>query len=125
MLVRLKQDVQGDGWLEHDAVYPVLGISVQCGAALGGWLKYRLLTRQEPDTPAFHDAMLFDIVDPKVSSRWMVTALADGQLEIEPEAWSDGDFWESFFDGDPEARDRFREEYVRLTAQTGTEANPA
>jgi 16S rRNA G966 N2-methylase RsmD len=117
MLVRLKQDVQEDGWLEHDAVYPVLGISVQGGAAIGGPLKYRLITRQEPDTPAFHDATLFDILDPKVSPRWVVTAFSDGKLGIEPEAWSDNGFWAAFFDGDPKAREQFQDEYARLAAE--------
>ena len=105
MRVRLRREAE-DGWLDHAAVYTVLGI-YSSSTSVG----FRLLGTTEPTTPAIHPASSFDVVDGTLSPRWVCSFAADGHsMSLEPKAWTCDGFWDRYFDEEPEAVRIFQDE---------------
>lgn len=88
-------------WLTPGKTYLVLAISI-----VPEGVRYRIIADQ-PDTPALFPADQFEVVDGVLGSAWVFSIRAAG-IEIGPGRWSAPDFWERYFDGDPQAIEAFR-----------------
>jgi len=73
------------------------------------------LVGEEP-TPALFQPEIFEIVSSLVPETWIVASGSPGHLEFAPAAWTAPGFWESYFDGDPEAVRCFHEERDKIVA---------
>jgi hypothetical protein len=56
----------------------------------------------------------FEIVSQKIPAPWVVTWNSKGTFEMTAEAWSQPEFWERFYDGDPDARQTFERERAKI-----------
>lgn len=62
-----------------------------------------------PGLPSLWSAEMFETIDARIPSNWVVTVEDGGLLSLGPASWR-GDFWERYFDDDPEARATFEAE---------------
>jgi hypothetical protein len=59
---------------------------------------------------------MFMTSDVSIPPNWIVTIGDGGELEMAPARWTRSGFWESFYDGDPEAGSAFAEELAIILA---------
>ena len=87
----------GGDWLTDGGTYVVLEV----GADPGG----RTWLRVEPDggTPGIFDARCFVLTDSAVPTTWQAELRNNGSLTFGPAGFLRPDFWEAFFDREPEA----------------------
>ncbi|QPB85433.1 hypothetical protein CWC22_020655 [Pseudoalteromonas rubra] len=100
--IKLLDESTGDpletsSWLSLESVYHVLSVNMEDGAAV----KFQLMS--DNGTPAFHNANQFEIVSDIIPARWVINFVAGSHVELSPKLWSEPGFWESYFDGEPEA----------------------
>ena len=102
MRVRLKPSkpdrVVDQNSLRKERDYVVLAVEAMLGESY-----YRIESENE-GVPALFKASLFDLVDNTIPSHWIITKEDDDPIQLMPEPWAKQVFWESFFDGDPDAR---------------------
>jgi hypothetical protein len=103
------QPVERSTWATVGAVYRVLGVWMEPGQT-----RLRLLGDER--TPALFEPELFEVVSSAIPLTWVVTSPKPGCLSFEPEARSGGEFWERFFDGEPEAIAMFEEQRAKIVA---------
>lgn len=96
-------------WLTVGKIYDVLTIELD---RKGLWL-LRLIGDRSSEVALFSiDA--FEIVCSDLAPSWVISWTADGFFQLAPEAWLDGQFWERFYDRDPDAVRIFEIELVRI-----------
>jgi hypothetical protein len=98
-------------WVKLDTEYPVLSIL----AAPGERVQLQILT-EDGQSAGWFDAAMFMTSDASVPPNWIVKIGDGGELEMAPARWTRSGFWESFYDGDPEARSAFAEELSIILA---------
>ena len=96
-------------WLRPDVEYTVLAIEHLPERVTA----YRIVTRQ--GTPALFQASLFDITDPRVDRTWVAQCTDLGDTDLVPGPWNFPGFWESFFNGQPEAVALYQEVLRHVT----------
>jgi hypothetical protein len=112
-----------DSWLKEGEIYTVLAVDSDKDG-----IKYRILTRKEPTTPALHEAELFSIVNHRMPSTWVVNIHPgrSGQLflDLAPPPWMADGFWGKYFDHHPNAIQVFERAKERILSQEGN-SNPS
>jgi hypothetical protein len=98
-------------WVRLDTEYPVLSVL----AAPGGRVQVQILT-EDRQSAGWFDAAMFMTSDASVPPNWIVKIGDGGQLEMAPARWAAHGFWESFYDGDQQARSTFAEELAIILA---------
>lgn len=90
--------------LTANRIYHVLEISFdrQCG------LMFRLLG-DDKITPALHDIGQFELVSNKIPEEWCAISPKASLFKLTPKAWMKDNFWEDYFNGEPEAEKLFNE----------------
>jgi hypothetical protein len=119
--IRLISPVDGkpltdSAWVKLDAEYPVLSIL----AAPGQRVQLQILT-EDGQSAGWFDAAMFMTSDASVPPNWIAKVGDGGELEMAPARWTRSGFWESFYDGDPEARSAFAEELSIILSGGPTE----
>jgi len=89
--------IKNSSWLTVSKEYHVLSINIQYGSSV----KFQVIS--DNGTPAFHNANQFKIVSDLIPDNWVVDFDSDGFLKFEPKEWKASEFWEQYFDGEPEA----------------------
>ena len=89
-------------WLTVGQDYVVLSVL----ADTTGQVVYRLVG-DDQRTPALFDASYFEVTSPTLPENWRIRVPVEGGLELAPSAWLVPGFWESYFDGEPEALTSF------------------
>jgi hypothetical protein len=72
------------------------------------------LIGKEPQTPALFNLQQFEIVSPELPRSWIVVSYSDGSYTLTPKAWAEKNFWEMYFNGEPEALRQFGEERRKI-----------
>ncbi len=103
-------------WLTIGRIYHVLEVSFE----QKGVLKFRFLG-DDKITPALHDAQQFELVSNKIPEEWCVKFVPDSFLELTPKAWAYDNFWEDYFNGEPEAERIFLEVTKKIVADEPVE----
>jgi hypothetical protein len=98
-------------WVKLDAEYPVLSVL----AAPAGRVQVQILT-EDGRSAGWFDAAMFMTSDSSVPSNWVVSIGECGEFELGPARWAAPGYWESFYDGDPQARVIFAEELSVILA---------
>lgn len=63
--------------------------------------------------PGLFDMAFFDVVDPRIPPGWLMADMGDGYYRLGPSEF-DGDFWDRFHDGDPDAEKLFEQVVEKL-----------
>lgn len=98
-------------WLTVGAVYHVLEMLF----GKDGRSQVRLIGK-EAQTPALFNLQQFEIVSPKLPANWIVVTYSEGSYTLAPEAWTEKNFWQMYFDREPEALRKFEEERKKIIA---------
>jgi hypothetical protein len=104
-------ELDRSAWLTIGKVYHVLSVVLDVH---GRWL-LRLMGDSEPGV-GFFSLHQFEIVSQRIPPSWIVTWNEVGVFELTPEAWSASEFWDRFFEHDPEAQRTFKDEMQRIVA---------
>ena len=112
-----RKPLQTSPWLTIGKEYLVLGIYVPFEEIP----KFRLLG-DDGATPALHDASQFEVVSNFLPSSWKIYIGSQKLLSIEPESWLTPEFWEAYFNFDPEARATFDKEHKRMVEEQAAAA---
>lgn len=100
-------------WISVGTTYDVLTIELDRN---GLWL-VRLISDCANEVALFSiDG--FEVVSQILAPSWVANWTADGCFQLAPEAWLDVQFWERFYDRDPEAIRTFETELARIKAAT-------
>jgi hypothetical protein len=75
-------------------------LSIECSARWG--TSYRVLTDENDGGFGLFPSTVFEITDPRLSTRWQCSADADGSVSIAPPLWLGPGFWDRYFGDDPE-----------------------
>ena len=113
MLVKLKRGAPTGEWLDPSLEHVVLSIDVSSHGT-----QYPVYSESE-GIPILVPADALEIIDARVSERWIVSAVLKS-LFIEPAAWSRSGFWEEFFEGNADAQRAFDNERRLLTSDPWT-----
>ncbi len=108
MTTRYKS-IDGDSWLREGRIYAVQSIYVSADEGV----QYRILG-EEPNTPALFAAGDFEIIDATMPPTWIVFDLGSRNFVIGPADWTSPGYWELYFEGDQEARQKFETHCTRL-----------
>jgi len=104
---------QSSPWLTLGATYDVLTVELDRN---GLWL-LRLIGDSANEVALFSiDA--FEIVSHRLAPSWVASWTADGFFQLAPEAWLNAQFWERFYDRDPEAIQAFEAELATIKAMS-------
>ncbi len=120
MKVRCTKLLTADGtpqtasqWMTVGGIYEVLTIELDRD---GLWL-VRLIGDSANEVALFSiDG--FEVVSECLVPAWVANWTADGFFQLAPEAWLDAQFWERFYDRDPDAIQTFETELARIKAAT-------
>lgn len=93
----------GDGWITPGKNYIVLGIH-----GTKSEIKYRIVG-DDGMTPALHVNNNFEIMNPSIPQGWIFKIYPNSEWELTPASWAEDGFWESYFDGNPNAVETFRD----------------
>ena len=96
-------------WVKIGSIYHVLSIWIEPGRS-----KLRLIG--EEVTPALFELEMFEVVSSRIPPTWVAASPKPGCLAFAPVEWSAPGFWESFFDGDPEAVSSFEQARAKIVA---------
>ena len=107
-------------WVKVDAEYLVLSVF----AVPGGRVQVQILT-EDGQSAGWFDAAMFMTSDASVPPNWIVNIRDGGELELTPARWAAPGFWESFYDGDPQARSAFAEELSIILAASASASAPS
>ena len=99
-------------WITVEREYAVLGIL----AVFGRPVELRLLTDDGWSLGLFR-ADCFLTVDSAIPPNWDALVREGGILELAPRAWLANGFWESYYDGDPAARELVDRELAIILGQ--------
>lgn len=103
MRVKVKSGMKhATDWIGEEVV-TVLGLSF----SMERGVMYTLWSKKH-QTPVKHEAGEFDLVDGEVSPHWAIELHDLGRVYIGPPEWQ-GDFWDLYHDGDPDADRLFHE----------------
>ncbi len=94
-----------DGWLKGGVEYAVLFIQT----FIDGRQQY-LLWSDLQSCAALFPVAEFTIIDSKIPPNWVVSIDLNRCLVIGPKSWIEGDFWDRYNDGDPDAEEAFIKE---------------
>lgn len=97
------------GWLEPDKTVPVLAVNIT--ATEGA--KYLIWSNAQQSVALF-PASEFEIVDDKLSRRWVASLDANGFIYLAPRGWHVHGFWEDYYGGVPSAERVFEDEMREL-----------
>jgi hypothetical protein len=89
-------------WIKLASEYPVLSLLVTSD----GKTMLQVMS-EDRRTPAWFAASMFETVDTSIAPNWVVKLRDDGVLALGPQNWLERGFWESYFDGDAQARSDF------------------
>ncbi|NJQ02477.1 hypothetical protein [Streptomyces zingiberis] len=114
MIVTLKRELAGSdvshpSSLRPGVEYPVLEVY----AEMNGDNFFRV--ESGSGNPAMFGSRFFEVQSRRMPECWILRIIEPGSVLIQPAAWSRQGFWESFFDGEQNARDlyvRWREEVI-------------
>lgn len=95
------EQLRSSPWLTIGRQYVVL--EIEASPVRG--VSFRL-EGDEPG-PGLWDSRLFELVTENVPSVWTAGLSESGVLTLAPTSWQRSGFWESYFDGVPEAVDVF------------------
>jgi hypothetical protein len=96
-------------WLTVGRTYNVLSVVLDVHSR---WW-FRLISDQRTDIGLFRREQ-FQIVSTKLPSTWVISWSHSGAFELSPQAWLVPGFWESYFEGDSDARSTFDRELKRI-----------
>jgi hypothetical protein len=99
-------------WLLEGKSYDVLSIVMD---AHGRWL-LRILCESSPGVALFQLEQ-FEIVDASVPHCWIATWNASGVFELTIREWAHPGFWESYFDGELDAKKLFECGVQKISSQ--------
>ena len=98
-------------WLRVDGEYVVVGIL----AVPGRRVELQVVDDVE-QAPSWWDSEMFMTTDARVPANWVAQVGEGGAVRLGPARWLAPDFWESYFDREPEAIKVFNEELARMLA---------
>ena len=93
------------GWLEKGKCLTVLALSV----APHEEVKF-LLWSDKQESVALFPGIDFDVVDGRLSQRWVFNLDSQGFVNLAPKLWLLDNFWEKYHDGDLWAERVFEQE---------------
>ncbi len=99
------------GWIRFERDYDVLEMYIY----KDGKIDIRLIS-DENGTPAIFPLSDFQIVCQKVYQDWSFEALRDGAISLAPNSWLESNFWEKYFNDDPETVSIFDNEVKKILA---------
>lgn len=100
------------GWLDEGECLTVLALS----AAPSEGVKF-LLWSTKQESVALFPGKDFDVVDGRLSRRWVFNLDARGFVHLAPDVWQVGEFWEKYHDGDSTAEQVFEQEKALIFAE--------
>ena len=83
------------GWLTVGKDYVVLSLVLPASRTA----QVRLLA-DDGESEALFEITYFDIVDRRLSARWMIGTDPDGTVELAPPRWLEREFWSHYYDDD-------------------------
>jgi hypothetical protein len=89
-------------WIKVASEYPVLSLLVTSD----GKTMLQVMS-EDRRTPAWFAASMFETIDTSIAPNWVAKLRDDGVLALGPQNWLEPGFWESYFDGDAQARSDF------------------
>jgi hypothetical protein len=90
-------------WLKVGGIYHVLRVQIEPSRTM-----FHLVGEER--TPALFQPELFEVVSARLPETWVAASSRPGFLDLAPLSWTVPGFWESFYDGDPDAIACFNEE---------------
>ena len=116
MRVKLKKGAAANekirGWLKEEKIYEVLTIEQYCSDSAG----YRIES-EDSSQPVVFETSYFDIVETSIPGSWIVLGVAGATIELGPPCFGQKDFWERFFDREPEALEMYESERKKMKQQ--------
>ncbi|MNV94797.1 hypothetical protein D3C71_1896250 [compost metagenome] len=101
------------GWFSEGEVITVLAFS----GARNEEAKI-LLWSGKQQVSALFPTSEFSIVDNRLPRSWVVKSTSEGFFSLAPESWHREDFWEMFYEDNPEAIKIFEYEKKRLSDES-------
>ncbi|WP_417663504.1 hypothetical protein [Pseudomonas sp.] len=100
------------GWLDGGEVLTVLAVSV---ARFEG-VNFLLWSSLQESVALFPGAD-FDVIDKRMSQRWVFSLDSQGFVYLAPDAWQVDGFWERYHDGEPVAEQVFMKEMALILSE--------
>lgn len=100
-------------WLTLGKIYIVLGILKDAS----GLINFRLMTSDKevgPESVGVYSSECFELIDNYQPKIWKEKKLARGGIEISPASWQSDDFWDKFYDRDPDALIEFKNQFENI-----------
>lgn len=99
------------GWLREGEALTVLGVNY---SPAGGTF---LIWPVEQESVALFPDEDFDIIDERLSQRWVIGSPNSGNLFLEPKKWQENDFLDKYHSGNTIAEQVFRNEMARILSE--------
>jgi hypothetical protein len=96
----MRKPIDRSSYLTLGSEYVVLGISVYLLAPRPPQAMVHLVTDEGGRSSGLFDLSDFEIMDDRPSRYWSVR-FEDSHLQLQPEAWTVPDFWETFHNENP------------------------
>ncbi|WP_278387800.1 hypothetical protein [Pseudomonas oryzihabitans] len=111
MKVKLKRGADSKDliWLDSDDVLMVLGVEDKITTGVNF-----LLWSCKQESCILMPASKFDIVDDSLSGRWVISLGFSGRIGLFPKAWLADEFWDKFYNDNPEAVEIFWREFEAM-----------
>ncbi|GAB2191562.1 hypothetical protein MAH1_31750 [Sessilibacter sp. MAH1] len=106
------ESLKNSSWLTVGKEYHVLSVFIADSQPA----EYRLLS-DDGRTPGMYKADQFELVNKKLPSSWVANYEAESYFELAPKLWVEPGFWESYFDGEPDAVDVFNSEKESILSE--------
>jgi hypothetical protein len=115
-------DAKGDegptsAWATLDSEYIVLAVQ----ATPNRDVRLRIVG-DDDSTPVLFESEMFMTVSNDIPSNWVASIGEDGDFDLAPQKWLRPDYWEDYFNGDPDAVSDFEEERTRILAEADAQA---
>lgn len=91
-------------------------VVLELGASRNGDIYYRI--ERDDRTPVLVKPEDFEVTSNKLPVSWIAQWLEVGSVIFCPLPWTRKDFWERFFDREPEAERIFKEERDKIISQS-------
>lgn len=101
--------IEYSNWIKLGGVYTVLEIYYEQNKNI----MYRIIT-EDNGVPALFEHDMFEVLNGIIPDNWVVYSKMSHCITIGPEAWSNDDFWESYFNVEKSAIECYNQEVKKI-----------